>query len=42
MVVLGNSPQATLGLILSYLPLSWRQLAWKAAACRFQNYSQKV
>ncbi|MBC6417543.1 MAG: hypothetical protein GDA44_01475 [Prochloron sp. SP5CPC1] len=28
-VVLGNSPKATLGLILSYLPLTWRQLAWK-------------
>lgn len=42
-VVLGNSPKATLGLILSYLPLSWRQLAWKLLRqSRFQDYSQKV
>lgn len=42
-VVLENYPKATLGLILSYLPLSWRQLAWKVLRQnRFQDYFQKV
>lgn len=41
--ILGNSNKATLGLIMSYLPLSWRKLAFAAfRKYRPQDYSEKV
>ena len=39
----GNSPKASLGLFLSYLPLSWRQKIWHLfRQTRPQDYSEKV
>jgi glycosyltransferase involved in cell wall biosynthesis len=41
--ILSNSNKATLGLIMSYLPLSWRKLAFAAfRKYRPQDYSEKV
>ena len=41
--ILGNSPKATLGLLLSSLPLSWRQKIWHLfRQTRPQDYSEKV
>lgn len=41
--VLGGSPRTTLGLILSYLPASWRQLAFQRfRQVRPKDYTEKV